>query len=111
MSKGELLGEFEHLILLAVLRLDDDAYGMRVRQEIADRTGRDVSIGAVYATLDRLAEKGLVVSSMGEATPERGGRAKRSFRLTRAGTDSVNRARHEMESMTDGLRFPLRGVR
>ncbi|HEV1287668.1 MAG TPA: helix-turn-helix transcriptional regulator [Bryobacteraceae bacterium] len=111
MSKGELLGEFEHLILLAVLRLDDDAYGMRVRQEIADRTGRDVSIGAVYATLDRLAEKGLVVSSMGEATPERGGRAKRSFRLTRAGADSVNRARHEMESMTDGLRFPLRGVR
>src|ERR1700693_3690622 len=111
MSKGELLGEFEHLILLAVLRLDDDAYGMRARPEIADRTRRDVSIGAVYATLDRLAEKGLVVSSMGEATPERGGRAKRSFRLTRAGADSVNRARHEMESMTDGLRFPLRGVR
>jgi PadR family transcriptional regulator PadR len=111
MSKGELLGEFEHLTLLAVLRLGDDAYGMRVRQEIAGRTGRDVSIGAVYATLDRLAEKGLVVSSMGEATAERGGRAKRCFRLTRAGADSVNRARHEMESMMDGLRFPLRGVR
>lgn len=111
MSKGELLGEFEHLTLLAVLRLGDDAYGMRVRQEIAERTGRDVSIGAVYATLDRLAEKGLVVSSKGEATAERGGRAKRCFRLTRAGADSVNRARHEMESMMDGLRFPLRGVR
>jgi PadR family transcriptional regulator PadR len=111
MSKGELLGEFEHLTLLAVLRLDDDAYGMRVRQEIAGRTGRDVSIGAVYATLDRLVAKGLVVASMGEATAERGGRAKRCFRLTRAGADSVNRARHEMESMTDGLRFPLRGAR
>ena len=111
MSKGELLGEFEHLILLAVLRLDRDSYGMRVRQEIAGRTGRDVSIGAVYATLDRLAEKGLVIASMGEATPERGGRAKRCFRLTRAGADSVNRARHEMESMIEGLRFPLRGAR
>jgi DNA-binding PadR family transcriptional regulator len=111
MSKGELLGEFEHLTLLAVLRLDDDAYGMRVRQEIAGRTGRDVSIGAVYGTLDRLAAKGLVTSSMGEATPERGGRAKRCFRLTRAGVDSVNRARHEMERMIEGLRFPLRGAR
>jgi len=111
MSKGELLGEFEHLTLLAVLRLDDDAYGMRVRQEIAERTGRDVSIGAVYATLERLAEKGLVAASMGEATPERGGRAKRCFRLTRTGADSVNRARHEMESMIEGLRFPLRGTR
>lgn len=111
MSKGELLGEFEHLTLLAVLRLDNDAYGMRVRQEIAQRTGRDVSIGAVYATLDRLAAKGLIVSSVGEATPERGGRAKRCFRLTRAGADSVNRARREMESMIEGLRFPLRGTR
>jgi DNA-binding PadR family transcriptional regulator len=110
MSKGELLGEFEHLVLLAILRLDPDAYGMRVRQEISERTGRDVSIGAVYATLDRLAAKGLVVSAMGETTPERGGRAKRCFRLTRAGTDSVNRARHEMESMLEGLRFPLRGA-
>jgi PadR family transcriptional regulator, regulatory protein PadR len=111
MSKGELLGEFEHLTLLAVLRLDRDSYGMRVRQEIAERTGRDVSIGAVYATLDRLAAKGLVIASMGEATAERGGRAKRCFRLTRAGVDSVNRARHEMESMIEGLRFPLRGAR
>ncbi|HEV3200286.1 MAG TPA: helix-turn-helix transcriptional regulator, partial [Bryobacteraceae bacterium] len=63
MAKGDSLGEFEHLVLLAVLRLGADAYGMRVRSEIAGRTGRDVTIGAVYATLDRLADKGLVSST------------------------------------------------
>ena len=71
------------------------------------------AVAAGMNLADRLADlmKGLVVASMGEATAERGGRAKRCFRLTRAGADSVNRARHEMESMTDGLRFPLRGAR
>jgi PadR family transcriptional regulator PadR len=106
MAKGDSLGEFEHLVMLAVLRLGDDAYGMRVRQEIDSRTGRDVSIGAVYATLERLEEKGLVASSMSEPTPERGGRAKRSFRLTGEGAAAVNRARQELASMTEGLAFP-----
>lgn len=105
MSKGDSLGEFEQLILFAVIRLGDDAYGMRVRQEIAARTGRDVSIGAVYATLDRLENKAMVKSSIGDPTPERGGRAKRSFRVTAAGTQAVNRARHNFERMTAGL-FP-----
>jgi DNA-binding PadR family transcriptional regulator len=108
--KGELLGEFEHLVLLAVLRLGADAYGMRVRREISDRTGRDVSIGAVYATLDRLAAKGLVGSALADPTPERGGRAKRSFHLTGAGIDSVNRTRQELANMLDGLDFPLPGA-
>ena len=109
MAKGELLGEFEHLVLLAVLRLGSDAYGMRVRREIADRTGRDVSIGAVYATLDRMATKGLVSSALADPTPERGGRAKRSFRLTGAGVDAVNRTRQELANMLDGLELPLPG--
>lgn len=106
MPKGDSLGEFEHLILLAVLRLGADAYGMRVRREIAERTGRDVSIGAVYATLDRLADKGLLRSSLSDPTPERGGRAKRSFRVTGAGADAVNRARQDLANMIEGLVFP-----
>ena len=110
MAKGELLGEFEHLVLLAVLRLSEGAYGMSVRREIADRTGRDVSIGAVYATLDRLSAKGLVTSEMSDPTPERGGRAKRSFRLTGTGVDAVNRTRQELANMLEGLEFPASGA-
>jgi DNA-binding PadR family transcriptional regulator len=106
MPKGGSLGEFEHLILLAVLRLGAEAYGMRVRREIAERTGRDVTIGGVYATLDRLAAKGLVRSVLSDPTPERGGRAKRSFTVTGAGLAAVNRAREEFASMAEGLAFP-----
>ena len=109
-AKGELLGEFEHMILLAILRLSDSAYGMSVRREIVDRTGRDVSIGAVYATLDRLSAKGLVTSAMSDPTPERGGRAKRSFRLTGAGINAVNRTRQDLSNMQEGLEFPAPGV-
>jgi len=111
-AKGESLGEFEYLVLLAVLRLNDDAYGMRVRREIAERTQRDVTIGAVYATLERLTAKGLIRSEMSDPTPERGGRAKRSFHLTGVGIQAVNRSRQELESMLEGLAFPLpRGSR
>ena len=109
MAKGDSLGEFEHLVLLAVLRLGTDAYGMRVRKEIDSRTGRDVSIGAVYATLDRLEEKGLVTSKLHDPTPERGGRAKRSFHLTGAGADALNRARQDLANMQEGLLFPQSG--
>jgi PadR family transcriptional regulator PadR len=108
-AKGEFLGEFEHVVLLAVLRLPDAAYGMSVRREIADRTGRDVSVGAVYATLDRLAAKGLVTSALLDPTPERGGRAKRSFRLTGPGVDAANRTRRQLENMLEGLEFPASG--
>ncbi len=106
MSKGDSLGEFEHLVLLAVLRLGTDAYGMRVRREIDTRTGRDVSIGAVYATLERMQEKGLVTSTLNDPTPERGGRAKRSFHLTGAGVEALNRARQDLTNMQEGLVFP-----
>lgn len=100
---ADYIGEFEHLVLLAVLRLRDQAYGVTVRQEIAARTGRNVSIGAIYATLDRLEQKGLVGSHVGEPTAERGGRAKRYFRATGRGLEAVNRTLESLRNMTDGL--------
>ena len=107
MPKGATLGEFEYLVLLAVVRLGSGAYGMQVRREISRCTGRDVSIGAVYATLDRLAAKSLVSSELGEVTAERGGRAKRSFRVSGSGIQALNRTRSNLASMLEGLSFPL----
>jgi PadR family transcriptional regulator PadR len=75
MADRDFLGEFEHIIVLALLRLQDQAYGVTVRREIESRTRREVSIGAVYATLDRLERKGYVKSHRGDPTPERGGRS------------------------------------
>jgi PadR family transcriptional regulator PadR len=103
MFSRDYLGEFEHIVLLALLRLDDRAYGVTVRQEIQKRIGRDVSIGAVYATLERLQTKGYVKSFTGNPTPERGGRAKRFFRITGKGLAAVNRSQRALVSMTEGL--------
>ena len=103
MPKGEFLGEFEQLVLLALVRLGDGAYGMAVRRELAARAGRDVSIGAVYATLDRLEEKGLARSRLGEATDARGGRAKKCFTITGAGARALERSQHAVRRMLDGL--------
>jgi len=99
----EYLGEFEHIILLALLRLEDRAYGVTVRQEIEARTRREVSIGAVYATLDRLQAKGYVKSHRGDPTPERGGRSKRFFRVTAKGAAAVDRTHRALRCMTEGL--------
>jgi DNA-binding PadR family transcriptional regulator len=103
MSDRDYLGEFEHIVVLALLRLSDRAYGVTVRQEIEARISREVSIGAVYATLDRLEAKGYVKSQIGEPTPERGGRSKRFFRVTAKGVAAVNRTHRALESMTEGL--------
>ena len=103
MSGRDSLGEFEHIIVLALLRLEDRAYGVTVRQEIESRTRREVSIGAVYATLKRLETKGYVRSHRGEPTPERGGRAKRFFRVTAKGLTAVNRTQRAIENMSQGL--------
>ena len=103
MSKRDYLGEFEHIVILALLRLSDRAYGVTVRQEIEERTGREVSIGAIYATLDRLEGKGYVKSLLGEPTPERGGRSKRFFRVTAKGISAVNRTHRAVQSLTEGL--------
>ncbi len=86
------LGEFEELLLLALLRLRDNAYGVTIRQELETVTGRATSIGAVYTTLERLEQKGYVSSYRGEATPERGGRAKRYFKIDGAGIQALNDA-------------------
>lgn len=103
MGRRKTLGEFEHLLLLAVLRLGDDAYGVTVRREIEERTGRPVTLGAIYPTVDRLERKGFLSSSMSEPTGERGGRSRRYFRLEPAGRVALDRARAELEAMWDGL--------
>ena len=105
MTGRDYLGEFEHIIVLALLRLEDRAYGVTVRQEIEFRIKREVSIGAVYATLDRLETKGYVKSHRGDPTPQRGGRSKRFFRVTAKGVTAVNRTQRALQTMTKGLEF------
>ena len=105
MSKGDFLGEFEQLVMLALLRLGDQAYGMTIRREIEERARRSVAIGAVYATLDRLQSKGYVRSEVAEPTAERGGRAKRYFRLEANGERVLRETMEAMQRMTKGLRW------
>jgi PadR family transcriptional regulator PadR len=104
MSKGDYLGEFEQLILLAILRLKDDAYGVPIRQELEIRAGRSAAIGAVYATLDRLETKGLVTSRVADPTAERGGRAKRYFQLTSEGLLALRTSQQAVRNMMKGLK-------
>lgn len=105
MADRSYLGEFEHIVVLALLRLENRAYGVTVRQEIEVCTQREVSIGAVYATLDRLEKKGYVKSYRGDPTPERGGRSKRFFLVTGRGVAAVNRTHRALRSLTEGLEF------
>jgi PadR family transcriptional regulator PadR len=97
------LGEFEQLVLLALLRLGSDAYGATVRREIEEHAGREVSISAVYTTLDRLEQKGLVRSRIGAPTPERGGRRRRHFELLPLGARSLRDAYRALTGMTAGI--------
>ena len=106
MSARDYLGEFEHVVLLAVLRLGDQAYGVTVRREIAARTRREVSIGAIYATLVRLEAKSYVQFRVGDPTPERGGRSKRFFRVTPQGLSAVKHTHRALRSLTEGLALP-----
>lgn len=99
----QALGEFEHLVLLALVRLREQAYGVRIRGEIIERTGKNVSIGAVYTTLERLEAKGYVSSRVGEKTPVRGGRAKRYFRIEAPGVQALTRSRRALDHMWDGV--------
>jgi DNA-binding PadR family transcriptional regulator len=97
------MGEFEQMVLLALLRLHNDAYGMEVREEIERRTGREASYGAVYTTLDRLERKGFVTYRLGEATPERGGRARKYFRVLPAGREALWATREALAVMWEGV--------
>jgi len=102
MPRGSL-GEFEKLVMLALLHLGQGAYGATIVQELEARTGRVVSAGAVYVALRRLEQKDLVASRLGEATPRRGGRPKRFFAVTREGLETLRRAQEDWAAMTKGL--------
>lgn len=99
------LGEFEQIVLLAILRLGDGAYGVSIRSEIMKRTDRAPSPGALYLTLDRLEEKGFVASRLGDPTPQRGGRAKRYFSVAKAGAEAVLRAQRAYRSLLEGVKI------
>ena len=101
------LGAFEQLLLLAIVRLGDDTYGVPVRDEIEARTGRAVSPGAVYTALDRLERRGLVRSKLGEPTAERGGKRKRHYRLTAKGAEAIADAHAHLTQMARGLKPKL----
>jgi PadR family transcriptional regulator, regulatory protein PadR len=98
-----MLGEFEYLLVSAAARLGEDAYGAAMRQEIETLTGRRCSLGALYTTLDRLEGKGIVETWTGEATPERGGRAKRMVRVTAKGIEEAKEFYGAVSSISKGL--------
>jgi DNA-binding PadR family transcriptional regulator len=106
MAAAPPLGEFEQVVLLAILRRGDDAYGVTIRREITECTEREPAPGALYTTLDRLEEKSLVSSRYGDPTPERGGRAKRYFTVTACGVQAVGRAQRAFQRLMKGLVLP-----
>ena len=110
MAKRLYLGEFELVVMLAVIRLGEDAYGVPISRESERQTGRPVAFGTVYATLDRLHKKGLVSSRLGDATPERGGRAKRYFEVTPTGLRTVRETKQTLLRLWQGLRQLQGGV-
>ena len=111
MAKGDFVGEFELYVMLALAHLGDDAYGVTIRREIEARTGRTVAIGAVYATLARLEEKGLVRFRVSDPQPVQGGRARKYFSLTGAGTRALRHSTAMLARMMAGLSPELRGGR
>jgi DNA-binding PadR family transcriptional regulator len=111
MGRGDYLGEFEQVVLLAVARLDDEAYGMRVRAEIEDRAARPTSIGAVYATLERLVSKGYARETDVPGGAERSGLARRFYEITPAGKGALEDARALQARMWSGLKLRAGGRR
>jgi len=104
---AETLGSFEQAVLLAIVRLKDDAYGRSILKEVETRLMREVTVGAVHSTLERLEAKGLINSRLGEGTAVRGGRAKRYFQLQSEGLKALNEARATVDSLWRGLQWPL----
>jgi DNA-binding PadR family transcriptional regulator len=103
MTDRSYLGEFELMILLAVIHLGEEAYGVPISRELEAHRGRNVSVGSVYAALERLEAKDLVSSTLGDPTPERGGKAKRYFRVTRAGLSQVHETRRVLSRLWSAL--------
>jgi PadR family transcriptional regulator PadR len=102
-----ILGEFEQMVLLALLRLGAGAYGASVCREIEERSGRVVSVSAVHTTLDRLEQKGLVRSRVGEPTPQRGGKRKRHYEVAAVGIKALQASYRSLRNMADGLEHLL----
>jgi PadR family transcriptional regulator PadR len=111
MARGGYLGELEQIVMLAVARLEGEAYGMSIRREIELRTGRDVAIGAVYSTLERLQGKGYVDAASPAGADTRDGRARRFYQLTRSGVDALDAASEMQMRMWAGLRLKKAGRR
>ncbi len=99
MRRRDYLGQFELMVLLAVIRIRDDAYGVPIARELEAASGKEVGIGSVYAALERLQDKGLVSSSVGDPTPERGGRAKQYFQVTSKGRTAAREARRTFDKL------------
>jgi PadR family transcriptional regulator, regulatory protein PadR len=97
------LGEFELLVLLAILRLDHDAYGVTIRDALENETSREVALGAIYKTLGRLEDKGYVSSRLGDPTPQRGGRRKKLYRLESLGSRALRQSVADLRRLTRGL--------
>jgi PadR family transcriptional regulator PadR len=110
MSRGSHLGEFEQLVLLAVLRLGEGAYGMTVRRELEETARRKVTLGSVYATLDRLEQKGLLTSWHTEPDPDRGGHPRRYFEVSPEGRLALSRTQGMMERMWAGVELDVEGT-
>jgi DNA-binding PadR family transcriptional regulator len=108
---SESVGDFEQLILFALVRLGRDAYGVTIRLEIEERTGRIISSGALYTALDRLERRGLVASRLGDPTPERGGKRKRLYTLQPAGGRVVARVHDSLQQMSSGMGARLRTLK
>jgi PadR family transcriptional regulator, regulatory protein PadR len=104
-TEGLVLGEFEQMVLLAVLQAGDNAYGISVHDQLRRRTGRRVALGAVYITLDRLEKKGLLSSRLSEPVAERGGRARRCYAVTRRARAALRASRRALMNLWDGLRL------
>jgi PadR family transcriptional regulator PadR len=104
-----MLGEFEYLMLAAAVRLDEEAYGAAIRQEIAVATGRRCSLGALYTTLDRLETKGLLETWMGDPTPQRGGRPKRMVRVTAKGIQEATFFYNAVAKVSRGVSWAADG--
>lgn len=111
MSERSFLGQFEQMVLLAIMRLGEDAYGLPIRRELEEQTGKPVARGALYTTLDRLEKKGYLTSRMGDPSPERGGRAKRFFQVTSPGVRALDEARNALMSLWRGLESELEASR
>ena len=103
MGKGSFLGEFEQLVLLAVIRLEDNAYGVTIRDTIDEFTGRDVLVGPVYAALERLEGKGLVQTRVSAPEPVPGGRARKLFTMTAGGRRALATSRQMAARLAKGL--------